>query len=244
MTATAGAAWRSRHDPWKAAFFGVAAAALIAGVAWALLGSSLLVVRSVRVTGSSAIPRATVLAAARIRPGTPLIRIDTAAVARRVEQITQVQSARVMRSWPDAIVIWTKRRTAVFAVPARGGYDLMDRFGVVLGWAPAAPGRLLVLMPPAGPVAALRGNAAVLAAGTIVVNLPAWLRRQVSAVRARGRAAVTLLLRGGATVLWGTPGRTAEKAAEMAILLPTGASYYDVSDPATAVTGRPAGAAG
>src|SRR6266568_4547861 len=124
--------WRGRHDPWKSAFFGLAAAALVAGVAWALLGSSFLVVRSVRVTGS-AVPRARALGAAGVRLGTPLIRIDTGAVARRVERIRQVQSATVTRSWPDAIVIWTKRRTAVFAVPAHRGYDLVDSYGVVLG---------------------------------------------------------------------------------------------------------------
>src|SRR5258708_35600110 len=98
---------RRRLDPWKAAFFGIAAAGLIAGGAWALLGSSFLVVRSVRVTGS-AVPRATVLAAAGIRTGTPLIRIDTRAAAPRGGRITQVQSAPVPLAWPDAVVIWAR----------------------------------------------------------------------------------------------------------------------------------------
>ena len=138
---------RRRPDPWKAAFFGVAAAGLIAGVAWALLGSSFLVVRSVRVTGS-AVPRATVLAAAGIRTGTPLIRIDTRAAARRVERITQVQSALVTLSWPDAVVIWTRQRTAVFAMPAHHGYDLVDSYGVVLRWSARPPPGLVRLGQP------------------------------------------------------------------------------------------------
>src|SRR5215470_16569763 len=144
-------AWRSWRDPWKAAFFGVAVVALAAGVAWALLGSSLFVVRSVRTTGPGNIPRSQVLAAAGVTLGTPLIRIDPGAVARRVEQITDVQVARVTRSWPDTVVIWTMRRIAVFAVPGRGGYALIDRFGVVLGQAPSPPAGLVVLRSPAGP---------------------------------------------------------------------------------------------
>ena len=48
---------------------------------------------------------------------------------------------------------------------------------------------------------------------------------------------MTLDLRGGITVLWGGADRPAPKAAELAILMRTRASYYDLSDPGTAVTG-------
>ena len=72
---------------WKTVFFGLAAVAIVAGVAWALLGSRLLVVRSVQVTGTGPqVSRAQVLAAARIPAGLPLIRVNTAAVAQRVER--------------------------------------------------------------------------------------------------------------------------------------------------------------
>jgi cell division protein FtsQ len=224
-----------RRDRWKVAFCAIAAVGLVVGVAWALLGSSFFVVRSVRVSSSATVPGAIVLAAAGVRLGTPLIRIDTGAVARRVERITQVQSARVTTSWPDAVVIWIKPRTAVLAVAANGGFDRMDRYGVVLGWVSARP-RGLVLLASPGPAGSLRGNEAVFSAGTVVGVLPTWLRHRVTAVRAAG-ATVTLLLRGGETVTWGGPGRAAEKAAELAILLRTGARSYDVSDPVTAVTG-------
>jgi cell division protein FtsQ len=235
---------RRRPDPWKAAFFGVAAVALAAGVAWALLGSSLLVVRSVRTIGPGHIPRSQVLAAAGIPLGTPLIRIDTGVVARRVEQITQVQVARVTRSWPDAVVIWTRRRTALFAVHTGHGYALVDAYGVTLGTAASPPARLVLLTVPGLAAARLRGSREVLAAGSVVRQLPGWLRRRVSSVQAAGTADVTLLLRGGITVRWGTPGRAADKAREMATLLRTRARYYDVSDPTTAVTGGSGGTGG
>jgi cell division protein FtsQ len=235
MTAS-GQSGRGRHDPWKAAFFGVAAVALVGGVAWALLGSSLFVVRTVRLSGTRPIPAAKVLAAAGIKLGTPLIRVNTAAVARRVEQVTQVQSARVTKSWPDTIVIWATPRRAVLAVPAHPGYDLMDPYGVVLGWSASRPAGLVVLKNPAAAAVKLRGNAAVLAAGTVVQGLPSWLRAQVTAVRTSGPSDVTLILRGGRIAEWGSAGRAAAKVAEMALLLRTHARYYDVSDPQTAVT--------
>jgi cell division protein FtsQ len=237
MSRPAGAVRRG-PDPWKAAFFGLAAAAVIAGVAWALLGSSFLVVRSVRITGS-AVPRATVLAAAGIRTGTPLIRIDTRAVARRVERITQVQSARVTVSWPDAVVIWTRQRTAVFAIPAHGGYDLTDPYGVVLRRSAAQPSGLVRLRLPRRAAGPLRRNPSVLAAGSVVRNLPPWLRGRVVSVRAGGPANVIIFLHGGIEVRWGSPAHGPAKASEMAVLLRSGVTYYDVSDPATAVTGGP-----
>ena len=230
------AARRGRHGPWKVAFFGAMAAAVVAGAAWALLGSSFLVVRSVRTIGS-ALPRAQILHAAGIRLGTPLIRVNTGAIARRVEQLTLVQAARVTRSWPDTIVIWTKQRTATFAVPEHRGYLLMDSYGVILGRAAIAPAGLVVLQWPTVRPGHAPPNPAVLAAGTVVRTLPRWLRNQVSAVRAAGKSDVILILRGGASVVWGAPRRTAAKAAEVAILLRTKARSYDVSDPQVAVTG-------
>lgn len=239
---------RGRRDPWKAAFFGLAVVALVAGVTWALLGSSFLVVRTVQTTGST-VPRAAVLSAADIRMGTPLIRIDTAAIARRVEQVRQVQVARVTLSWPDGLVIWTKRRTPTFALSVPGGYDVLDSYGVVLRHSTRTPRGLLPIRLAAqgyqyGTALALRRDPAVLAAGAVVRTLPGWLRAKVLRVSADGPADVILVLRTGSTVRWGGPGNAAAKAAEVAVLLRTKAGYYDVSDPATAVTGTSPAAPG
>jgi cell division protein FtsQ len=108
---------------------------------------------------------------------------------------------------------------------------------VILGRASSAPAGLVVLRSPTVPAGQVPPNPAVLAAGTVVRNLPPWLRSQVSAVRAAGKSDVILILRGGASVVWGAPRRTAAKAAEVAILLRTKARSYDVSDPRVVVTG-------
>ena len=124
----------SGRDPWRTAFFGVLALAIAGGAAWALLGSSLLVVRHEQVTGNRLVPVAKVLAAAGIRRGTPLASVNTTAAARRVEQIAQVRSARVTRSFPDTVVISVRERTPSLAVRAAGGYALTDGSGVTIRW--------------------------------------------------------------------------------------------------------------
>ncbi len=221
---------------WRAAFFALAAVAILAGAVWALLGSSLLVVRSVTVTGIPAAGRAEVIKAAGIAPGTPLIRVNTAAVAQRVERITQVQSAQVSREWPDAVVIAVTERTPVLAVASDGGFALIDRFGVVVTHvARRPPGMTLLVSAP--DLASLRGSPAIGAAVTVLRQLPPQLRALVRAVAAPSAHAVTLDLRNGTTVLWGGTDRPAAKAAELAILMRTKASFYDLSDPDSAVTG-------
>jgi cell division protein FtsQ len=139
------AATSRKGDPWKTAFFGVMILAIIAGAAWALLGSSLLVVRSVQVGGTPLVSRSRILAAAGIKLGTPLIRIDTAAVARRVDQITQVQSARVSRAWPDKVEILVQDRTPGVAVAQGRRFALIDKYGVIVRWARDRPSGLPLL---------------------------------------------------------------------------------------------------
>ncbi len=223
------------HDPWRAAFFGVLILAILAGAAWALLGSSLLVVRREEVTGNRLVPTSEVLAAAAIRRGTPLASVDTRAAAHRVEQIDQVLSATVSRSWPDTIVISVRERTPVLAVAAGGRFELIDPYGVTVRWSPRKPaGMPLLAAPPAA--AQLRGSRGVLAAAAVLRQLPARLRSLVEAVTASSPQDVTLHLRGGVTVAWGGAAQTRAKAAEVLVLLRTGARYLDVSDPNTAVT--------
>jgi cell division protein FtsQ len=224
--------------PWKAAFFALMAAAIVAGAIWALLGSTLLVVRSVAVTGTHLVPRAQVLQAADIKPGTPLARVNPAAVARRVERITQVQSAQVSRRWPDAVVITVQERTPALAVASGRGYALIDKFGVVVSRVARRPHGMVLLSSArsSAALASLRGSPAVLAAVTVLSQCPAPIRGLVREMAAPSASAVTLELRGGITVLWGGTARPAAKAAELAILMRTKATYYDLSDQGTAMT--------
>jgi cell division protein FtsQ len=224
---------RRHAEPWRAVLFGVLIVAILAGAAWALLGSSLLVVRHVVVSGNRLVPAAEVRRAAKIPAGQPLARVNTGAAVRRIEQIPAVLSATVGRSWPDTIVITVRERTPQLAVAANGGYDLVDQHGVTVRWAAAKPAGMPLLT---APPAVLRGSPEVGAAALVLRQLPPTLRQRILSISAASATAVTLHLRRGITVLWGAPSQAGEKAAELGLLLRTHARFYDVSDPGTAVT--------
>ena len=239
-----GAARRRRRrrtgNRWRAAFFALAGLVVVAGVGWALLGNRVLVVRSVTVTGTHLLTPAQVTEAADVPRGTPLLRVDAAAVTRRVEAISQVASATVTKDWPDRLVIVVTERAPVMAVRmAGGGYDLVDQTGVIVRWAQARPAAL-PLLDTSLPGAALRGSAEVTTTAAVLAELDPWLARQVTAVQAakaaEGAEQVTLDLRDGKTVQWGSPGDAAQKNRELAILLPGSAHEIDVSAPGTVVT--------
>jgi cell division protein FtsQ len=252
-----------RHTPWRAAFFALAITGIVAGVAWALVGSRFLVVRSIQVTGTHLVPRAEVLAAARIPDGLPLIRVNTAAVAVRIERIPQIESAQVSRAWPTGVTISVRERTPVLAVASGRGYQLIDKFGVAVE-AASPPLRMPRFVLPAGSqsagsqsagsqsagsqsggpqsggpqaLASLRGSPAVYAAAAVLRELPATLASKVTAVAAPSASDVTLTLSGGITIVWGGTDRPAAKAKELGVLMRIHARSYDVSAPGTAMTG-------
>jgi cell division protein FtsQ len=228
------AAARRGRSRYRAAFFVLAAAALIAAGVWVLYGSRLLVVRSIQVTGTHLVPKSEVLAAAGIPAGVPLMRVNTGAAASRIDRITQVQSAQVTRSWPDRVVITVRERTPALAVPlAGGGFGLVDPSGVVVRQVTKQP-RALPQFVPAGP---LPGNPGVRAAAGVLRELPPALAGRVTSVTVPTPDAVTLHLTGRVTVDWGSPGLAAQKARVLAILMRTHARSYDVSAPGSATTG-------
>ncbi len=233
--APGGAARSGRRRPWRAAFFAVAAIAIVIGVGWALLDSKFFVVRSVTVTGTQLTTPAQVRSAASIQPGIPLIRVNTAAVARRVEQIRQVESARVTRQWPNGVAIAVTERTPVLAVPVGTGYQMIDKYGVAVQTLPEPPPGLPTL-DFAGPVSSLRGSRADYAAAVVLTELPRPLVSPVATVQAPSASAITVTLANGVTIVWGGTGRAAAKATELTLLMRTHARSYDVSAPETAVS--------
>jgi cell division protein FtsQ len=218
-------------------FFALMAIAIVAGVAWALLESRFFVVRGVQVTGTHLVTPAQVRSAAGLPDGLPLIRVNGAAVAHRVERLRQVQSVRVSRDWPDRVLISVTERVPALAVPDSQGYDLIDKYGVVVESVSEQPLDTPILNLATGSQpAALRGNPAVYAAAVVVRELPRYLARELVSVRAPSPAEVTLRLRDGVSIVWGGTDRAAEKAKELAVLMRTHARSYDVSAPGTAVT--------
>jgi cell division protein FtsQ len=232
--------WRGRgslpRPHWKAVFFAGTAVVIVGVMAWALLGSSLLVVRSVQVAGNGKVVSAgQVLAVARVTNGQPLIWVDTGAISRRVEQLRQVQSAQVSKDWPTTLVITVQLRRPVFALPLHGSYALVDPFGVSV--------RDVTRRPPGMPVLtvnttsrSLRGSPAVRAAAAVLGELPRRVAKQVRGVTTGGPNDVSVELANGSVVVWGGAERGRIKAKELRVLMRRHARVYDVSGVGTAMT--------
>lgn len=211
----------------------LAAVTPFAAVAWVLLGSPYLVVDKVVVTGESRLTSAQVLAAAQVRLGTPLARVDTGDVASRVRALGPVASVSVSRAWPGTLRVAVTEREPVAAVGSGRTWTLYDATGTQLGTAPALPAtlvRLAVARP--GP-----GDAATRAALSVLQSLPTALRLKVATVSATSAEQVGLLLRDGRRVVWGGASDNAAKATALAALLKLKGQVYDVSSP-TVVTRR------
>ena len=211
------------------AFFALAAAGMVGAAVWVLFGSPLLVVRSVTVSGTHLVPRSEVLAASGVQLGTPLIRVNTARAAARID----ADPAGPQRAGHQVLAEPAGHRGAgadAGAGPAApgGGYDLADADGVVLQRVARRPAGL-PLYDTVAPEGALRGDPDLAAAAAVLGELPAPVRHSVRSVSAPEPDQVTLHLAGGITVLWGDTSRAAVKARELTVLMRAHLRYYDVS---------------
>jgi cell division protein FtsQ len=207
--------------------------ALVGSAGWVVLESSLLAVRSVEVTGGARVTPAQVLAAADIAPSTPLARVDTEAVARRVEALVAVRAVTVSRQWPRTVLIVVAERVPA-AVQRRGSsYALLDRTGVAFDTVRKRPKRLPLVSADTG-----SGARTMRAAMDVLAVVPARVRRQLVEVRAASPEQVTLRLTRRRTVMWGSTERGQRKAAVLAALMSRRALVYDVSAPDAPTTRR------
>lgn len=182
--------------------------------------------RGVVVTGIGAVSREEVIDVAQVRLGTPLLQIDTGAVADRVAGIRRVASARVQREYPSTLRITVEERVPIVVKDFPDGPHLFDRDGVDFATAPPPPGLPYIDVEDPGPA-----DPATQAALEVMTALRPEVAAQVSRVAAPTLASVTLTLTDGRTVVWGTTDRTPEKAEKLAALLTRPGRVYDVSTP-------------
>lgn len=203
---------------------------------WVLLGTALLGVRSVEVSGTHRLDPATVRSTAAIRAGTPLARLDTAAVAERLSRLPVVRSVDVERHWPRTVSIVVQERVPAAVQQQGPGFVLVDRTGVAFATVARRPAGLPLVSAPVdeGP-GALEAALDVLDA---LDGLPPALRAQVRQVRAASPESVVVELTRGRTVRWGSAERGERKAAVLAVLMPRKARVYDVSAPDAPTTRR------
>ena len=182
--------------------------------------------RNIVVTGIGAVTREEVLDAAGIKPGTPLLQINTSQVADRVAAIRRVASARVQRQYPSALRITIVERVPVVVKDFPDGPHLFDHDGVDFATAPPPPDLPYIDVDDPGP-----NDPATKAVLQVLLTLRPEVLAQVGRIAAPSVSSITLTLGDGRVVVWGTTERAAEKAEKLAALLTQPGKTYDVSSP-------------
>jgi cell division protein FtsQ len=214
---------------------------MTAAGSYVVVASPLLVVKEISITGVDGQVAQDVRALVNVRRGTPLIHVDSEAIADRVRTIAQVQSVAVRRGWPTTLVVSVVQRTPFAFADVRlappgsvvepgHGFVIVDIDGVVidsLDKAPPAADRLIRLTTrPDQP-----GAKVALAA---TASLPDDVRRRMISVGTaspRSVDSITFTLRNGSTVMWGADELAARKSEVLRALLAQSAVKYDVSAP-------------
>ena len=224
---------RVRRAWWHRLVWFVLALTLLGGGTWLVGWSPVLAVRSVDVSGATGAEASAVRALVEVPLGTPLARVDTAAVGRRIRSRITVAEVSVQRSWPSTLDVHVVLRTpAIIIRSPQGQLEVVDRQGVAYTSVSRAPQGVPVVS--AVSSAALAPDA-VKAAIAVVDTLPADLAARVSAMTVSSADLVTFKL-GSVTVVWGGAEDGARKVAIIQALLRTKPSLIDVSAPDTPVT--------
>ena len=226
-------ALQRRRRPWLRVLWALVAVAVVAGLAWVVLFSPVLAVRSVEVTGVSGADRAAVTDLVRVPSGTPLARVDVEAVEQRVRTRRTVAEVSVERGWPSTLRVRTvSRAPALVLRNPQGQLEVVDATGISY--------ETVRTPPPGVPLvraASSKGTTkeALEAALSMVQVLPPDLGRQVSAIEVSTANLVSFTL-GGTEVVWGGADDAPRKLAILRALLPTKPEVIDVSAPDTPVT--------
>jgi cell division protein FtsQ len=193
------------------------------GVVWY---SPLFAVRQVTVEGARDVSDSDIVTALAVADGTPLLRVDTAAAAARVERIPRVASCHVQVDFPSTIRVTVRERAPLVFFENAQGAHLVDSTGVEYALAPAPPDvpRLRTAHP--GP-----NDPDTKAALTVLVAVPDPLRAQIQTISARTISDITLTLRDGRVVQWGGTADSVRKAAITGPMLSQPGHTFDVSSP-------------
>lgn len=210
----------------KALMWSALVSVVAVGLGLLLYFTPIMAARSTVIVGLATITPEEVEQAAAVQPDTPLLQIDTDAVAERVAAIRRVASARVQREYPSTLRITIVERVPVVVKDYPDGPHLFDRDGVDFAAAMPPPGLPYLDADTPGP-----SDLPTRAALEVLTALRPEVAGQVSRIAAPSVASITLTLIDGREVIWGTTDRTEEKALKLGALLTQPGRTYDVSSP-------------
>lgn len=224
---------------WLSLRYVVALALLLAAIAtvvWLVLFSVGMQVHTVRVNGNAVLSDGVVRRVADVRTGEQLALVDLDRARRRVGALAEVKSVEVTRAWPDTVEVRVVEREAVAVAELGGRLRGLDAEGVVFREYDAPPPGLPRVRPSLS-----AGTEALREAAAVVSALPEELAPRVDHVAVETVDQITVVMRDGREVLWGSADESELKATvleELLVAVPRAASY-DVSVPSNP-TARPA----
>jgi cell division protein FtsQ len=225
--------WARRWLAWRVVLGAVVGLGAVGVLLWLVFFSSVLAVQGVQVKGTAVLDPREVRKVASVPTGSPLAKVDLAAVADRVEELPPVAEVDVSRAWPDRIRIDVTERTPVAVVDHGGRLRGVDAEGVMFRDYLSRPTDLPVLR-----IATSTQPDALAEAAKVVEVLPDPIAARVQYVMVNTVDTISLRLRSGQTVRWGSAEQSPLKADVLAVLLEQKATVYDVSVPGQPVLRR------
>jgi cell division protein FtsQ len=222
--------WARRWVTWKWLVALLLVVAVAAFGVWLLWFSTVLTAKHVTVTGTGYLSADDIREAAAIPADEQLVRLDVGDVRNRVAALAPVRGVQVRRVWPDRVRIAVRERVAVAVVDIGGRIRGVDADGVVFRDYPSKPRDLPLVQ-----AGTATRDEAIAESAQVVSAMPPSLARRVDHVEVRTVDQITLVLRDGRSVHWGSAEDSEEKARVLeALLRQRPAKAYDVSVP-----GRP-----
>lgn len=223
--------WARRWLAWRRVVALLVLIGLMVGAVWLFYFSDVLAVKDVEVHGTRTLASEEVREVAGVPSGQPLARVDLEAIRARVAALAVVRDAEVTRTWPDRVRIDIEERVAIAVVDIGGRTRGMDSEGVVFRDYPEPPPGM-----PKVSTSTDTGSDALREAALVVEALPAEISRRVDHVEVATIDQISLVLRDGKSVVWGSAEDSDEKAEVLAGLLQQPARTYDVSVPGQPTT--------
>lgn len=220
--------WSRRWLSLRYLLVGVVLVALVSTSVWLVFFSATLQVKHVVVVGNDLLSDARVREVADVPVGEQLALVDLGRADSRLGSLAEVRSVDVTRAWPDTVRIEVEERTAVAVVELAGRLRGLDPDGIVFRDYRTAPPGLPRIRP-----GAQAGTDALKEAATVVSSLPEDLATRVDHVEVATVDQVTLVLRDGRQVLWGSAEQSDLKSEviDQLLLAAPRAGVYDVSVP-------------
>ncbi|OQQ15820.1 cell division protein FtsQ [Streptomyces sp. M41(2017)] len=214
-------------------------ALVLAGAAtlWVLYGSPWLRLERVSASGTKVLTPGQVRNAADLPVGSPLISVDTGAIETRLRRkLPRIDSVDVVRSWPHGISLNVIERTPVLLIEKGPNFIEVDDEGVRFATVSDAPKNVPSLELAVSRPESLRrfpADRLVRAAVRIAGDIPPPVARDTRAVKVRSYDSVSLELKDGRTVEWGSGEKGPAKARTLTALMKAApkARHFDVSAP-------------